>query len=367
MIKICHICSYYENILYDNLISAQRECVEPKVFYFKKYGSVKQYNKDYVDEVNCFSELDRLFFYIKEKKAYDAYIRTYSDTRFDLNFAHSLFVNGYLAYRLKQRFGVPYVVMVQNTDLNVFFKYRKHLKNTGIKVLLNADKIIFASEVYKDELIDKYVPLKYHRDILNKAAVVPYGIENIFFSDQQIRYDNPEKPVELLSVGLICNNKNHLRVCKAIQLLRDEGYDLRLTIIGKAANEKISKKIVQYDFVSVLPFMPKEQLINHYRSCHIFILASLTETFGLVYAEALSQGLPIIYTKGQGFDGQFPEGKVGYHVDARSKRAIADGILKTISNYRTLAKETVAASDRFRWDLISQSYFDIYKEIIEKD
>ena len=75
MIKICHICSYYENILYDNLISAQRECVEPKVFYFKKYGSVKQYNKDYVDEVNCFSELDRLFFFFFEKKSYDAFIR----------------------------------------------------------------------------------------------------------------------------------------------------------------------------------------------------------------------------------------------------------------------------------------------------
>lgn len=40
-------------------------------------------------------------------------------------------------------------------------------------------------------------------------------------------------------------------------------------------------------------------------------MPSHKETFGLVYAEAMSQGLPIIYTKNQGFDGQFPDGYVG--------------------------------------------------------
>ena len=41
-------------------------------------------------------------------------------------------------------------------------------------------------------------------------------------------------------------------------------------------------------------------------------MPSITETFGLVYGEALSQGLLIIYTKGQGFDGQIKEKLAGY-------------------------------------------------------
>ena len=40
-----------------------------------------------------------------------------------------------------------------------------------------------------------------------------------------------------------------------------------------------------------------------------FCLPSHAETFGLVYVEAMSQGLPIIY-EGQGFDKQFQDGEV---------------------------------------------------------
>ena len=43
-------------------------------------------------------------------------------------------------------------------------------------------------------------------------------------------------------------------------------------------------------------------------------MPSRYETFGLVYGEAMSQGLPIIYSKGQGVDGYFKEGTVGYGV-----------------------------------------------------
>ena len=48
-------------------------------------------------------------------------------------------------------------------------------------------------------------------------------------------------------------------------------------------------------------------------------MTSLGESFGLTYAEAMSQGVPVIYSKGQGFDGQFKEGVVGYHVDPLSE------------------------------------------------
>ena len=56
-------------------------------------------------------------------------------------------------------------------------------------------------------------------------------------------------------------------------------------------------------------------------------MLSIMETFGLVYAEAMSQGLPIIYTKGQGFDEQFDEGKVGYHADCFNIEEIVKRII----------------------------------------
>ena len=51
-------------------------------------------------------------------------------------------------------------------------------------------------------------------------------------------------------------------------------------------------------------------------------MPSFPETFGLVYVEAMSQGLPIIYTKGQGIDGYFEDGKVGYPVNTKDSNDI---------------------------------------------
>ena len=362
--KICHICSYYENILFDNLVRAQDGYTDAKVFFFKKYGSANQYGKSYIDEINCFRELDRFFFYIKEKKVYEAFLKQYNGEHFDINFAHSLFSNGYIAYRAKKNLGTPYVVMVQNTDLNVFYKYRPYLRGVGLKILLSSSNIIFASQSYLDTLLNKYIPRRYRNAIKEKATVIPYGIEDVFYkSSGKTKKEIDKSHVSIISVGLICRNKNHSALCQAIESIRTRGVDASLTIIGKVGNKQIAEEVQKYSFVTVLPYMTKEELAEQYRKNDIFALTSLTETFGLVYAEALSQGLPIIYSRGQGFDGQFEDGWVGYAVDAKDVDSIADGIMRAIENHGLLSERAVPASEKYKWDVITQQYLDMYDSI----
>ena len=59
-------------------------------------------------------------------------------------------------------------------------------------------------------------------------------------------------------------------------------------------------------------------------------MPSIHESFGRVYAEAMTQGVPVIYSKGQGFDGIYPDGHVGYSVPSRNPEYIAECI-KNIS------------------------------------
>ena len=72
-----------------------------------------------------------------------------------------------------------------------------------------------------------------------------------------------------------------------------------LLIIGSGGSyaKKIKRLVGVYsEFVSYLPETnDKNKLLEHYRSCDIFIMPSKTETFGLVYVEAMSQGLPCLY------------------------------------------------------------------------
>ena len=93
-------------------------------------------------------------------------------------------------------------------------------------------------------------------------------------------------------------------------------------------------------------------------------MPSFTETFGLVYVEALSQGLPVIYTKGQGFDGQFPEGTVGYHVTPTESKDVAEKILKIAENYMKISSNCNNGIKKYQWKMISEEYLRIYRGII---
>ena len=104
----------------------------------------------------------------------------------------------------------------------------------------------------------------------------------------------------------------------------------------------------------------KEELIDVYRSCNIYLMPSHYETFGLVYAEALSQGLPVLYTKGQGFDGQFEDGEVGYAVVSTDANDIKDKILKVIENYDKILPNIQHCLEKFKWDKIAKQYADLY-------
>ena len=107
--------------------------------------------------------------------------------------------------------------------------------------------------------------------------------------------------------------------------------------------------------------MPKEKLIEQYRTHDIFVMPSFTETFGLVYAEALTQGLPVVYTKGQGFDEQFEEGTVGCHCNAFDVNDIANAIENVSMRYKEIQENCVNASLKFRWNDICEKYQLVYK------
>lgn len=92
-------------------------------------------------------------------------------------------------------------------------------------------------------------------------------------------------------------------------------------------------------------------------------MPSFTESFGLIYAEAMSQGLPVIYSKGQGFDVQFKEGIVGYSVKASLTNDIADKIEMVINEYSKISENYRMLVNSFCWGTISERYWSQYQDI----
>ena len=113
--------------------------------------------------------------------------------------------------------------------------------------------------------------------------------------------------------------------------------------------------------MTYIPPQGKEDLMQIYRRNDLFVMPSHTESFGLVYAEAMSQGLPVIYTRGQGFDGQFPEGVVGWPVSDKDPQELANAIILCIQNYSKLHSAVIQNAKVFNWKDICEQYYKIYQ------
>lgn len=370
-IKVLHINSYYvSRSLYKNLYDYQVEhgdVIRVFVPVRRKRVPVDFERGEYTDISFDFNKMDRYFFGIKHTKIYRDAKKRYKDFPFSIAHAHSLFSNGYVAYRIKENYGIPYVVHVQNTDVNDFFKYALHLRGLGNRILKNAEAVFFASEAYKDCVLNKYVSKRFLEEIRGKSIVIPYGI-NSFWLENRRREPRkvPDKKIRLLCVGEINGNKNQLGVIKVCEELISRGYVIEFICVGKVVDEKIYEKLNNYSFVDYYPYMPEEKLLELYNNNDVFVMPSITETFGLVYGEAISQGMPVVYTKNQGFDRQFEDGIVGYAVDCFEPKKIADTVEKILSNYSEISRNCIIAVKKFDWIEIGRRYEEVYQRILKK-
>lgn len=365
--RILHInCNYIGTTLHQLMVEHLDALgYDNQVFvptYDMNIAIIKPNGNVYVSE--CFNKWDRLVFDYKQQKIIKAIEEHYDVANFDLIHAYTLYTDGNVARVLSEKYAVPFVVAVRNTDVNDFFKKMIHLRKRGLETLLATKNVIFLSEAYRQQVFEKYIPQQYQEIIKNKTYIVPNGIDEFWFNnipEQDKAID--KKHIKLVYAGRINKNKNIPTTQKAMEILRKQGYETTLTVVGKVQDEKEFQIIKNDPYTIYLPAMPKEKLIDVYRESDIFVMPSFTESFGLVYAEAMSQGLPVIYSKGQGFDGQFLEGVVGYHVDSRSSVDIAEGIKRVIENYEQIKANCVLSSHYFTWDYICQTYSELYKKI----
>lgn len=371
---VLHInCNYMSTALHQIMIRHLKKYVSNNVVFApvseKTVIVIEPDNNVIVSK--CFKKKDRYLFHYKQHKILRAAQLTHDIEKCKCIHAYTVFTDGNVANRLSRKFNIPYIVAVRDTDLNLFFKKFFWLRNTGIKILINSNAVIFLSNGYKKQLLTKYIPEKYRELIDNKSQIVPNGIDDFWFdnienisSSLQKREHIKCKKLVLVFAGAICKRKNVSTAIKAANILSQRGWNITFNIVGKKIDNEEIKAIEQCKFVKYYKHMDKEDLISIYRSSDIFVMPSYTETFGLTYAEALTQGLPVIYSKNQGFDKQFTDGDVGYSVDPYSPEDIAEKIEYICQRFDEIVPVCISGSNKFRWDTICQQYQKIYSSAV---
>lgn len=366
--RVLHICSYYATPLYRLLVDELSNLgIDQKVFYFASYGTRFDASDPDVVFSPCYGNLDRSFFSRKEGKALNSLYSLIDVASYDLVHAHSLFSNGYLALEVKRRQGLPYVVAFRNTDLNAFFKVRPWLRRVGLKIMQEAEAVVFLSPSYKDVVLSGYVPDAMRRTIEGKSLVIPNGINQVFFESTPHAPRKEDGVIRVIQVGDINLNKNQLTVAEACQKLEQSGSRVSYSIVGRPKSKRVLKKLSRYPFVKIHPPVPQGELIGMYRESDIFVMPSFRETFGLVYVEAMSQGLPVVYSVGQGFDGWVSDRELAKGVNASDSRALALAIKDLFPVSKARFQRSIDEAARFKWPSIAARYCSEYERILSQN
>ena len=360
---------YLDKALYRNLFDhMDREAVQNVVFVPVAKGDKREAGRPDILVRPCFSSLDRWLYFRKQEKTFRAIVSALGPQLdgFALTHSHTLFSTGCTSLRLKRKFGIPYVVAVRNTDVNLFFARFPFMRGLGNTILKEAEKIVFLSPAYADFVLERYVRPALRDEIRAKTAIIPNGISDFFFEAAPRAPKSLHEVPMVIHVGDIDRNKNVLATLAAIEKLRAAGEPFRFVLVGAPKDLDIVATLRAKDFVQVLPKCDHREVIGHYSQADILVMPSFHETFGLVYAEAMSQGVPVVYTRNQGFDGQFPDGEAGYAVASGSPDEIAAAIANIKHNYSPFSANCLSLSRRFDWNAIAREYETMYAAIARK-
>jgi glycosyltransferase involved in cell wall biosynthesis len=310
----------------------------------------------------------RLAIPLKNELIAKSILHIYRKKNLDVIHSHTWFSGGGAALLINKRKNINYIVTVRNSDIHSVWKYYPWFRDYGIEILLKASKIICPTPVIKKKIL-KMVNSNVNSKINKKIIIIPNGIDSFWLDKQPEPKQISKYPYQLLFVGELAFNKN---IHRLIQLLKDNSKIKELKIVGgdkgKIKNIVYTYLIQLYTRYYNIPIKwvgeinDKIALRDLYKKSDIFIMVSKKETFGLTYIESLSQGTPIIYTKGQGVDGFFNKQPVGFGVCENDLNGIFTNINKIEDNYNELSANSINQSKNFNWRDISLKMNKIYKE-----
>lgn len=314
---------------------------------------------------NQITRMNQLLYFPRIKKAANIIQQEHDLKSFDISHAHSLLSDGGVAYELYKKYKIPYIVAVRDTDINKYFKYAKHLLPVARRILDNAQNVIFLSKAYKELMYSTYFT-KDNDELIQKSIVIPNGIDefwhqNRVYADKQLK----DAEINLFFVGKLTERKNPEMVIQVQRKLEELGHDTKVSFVGTGDLEEKLKEMTK-DEPNIHfhgQISEKQELWDLYKDKDSLLVPSFTETFGLVYAEAMSTGTPVLYTRKQGFDGIFAEGEVGYSVNPNDLDEIVSKVLEVKKNNQMLSKNALEGSKQFNWHDIVNEYSQLYATV----
>ena len=234
----------------------------------------------------------------------------------------------------------------------------------------NADEFPFDEFAYYASKID-FIE-EQSDEIYSVDGLLNLELNNLFTSNIRkfVPYSDIEKITlkngnisRLVCVGRISERKNPLELIKAFSQVNIN--NLELVFIGnsdenvqKECQDYINKKnIKNINFVGYM-----ENPWEYFTDKDIFVSSSSLETFGLVYVEALLNGIPTIISDNPGYRSAMKIFEIGQMYELGNVEQLTQVIKEVVSNYDFYKKNSLENLEK-----VQQRYSveNCYKELVE--
>ncbi len=273
--------------------------------------------------------------------------------------AHTLFTDGWIARDLSEKYNIPYVVTLRYSDIEVIWKMEPHLRPMARRILLGAQRVVFLSGAAKEKVLARCLRGRDAAQVGEKAVVIPNVLRPEWLTAAP--REQAQTPLRVGFAGRMNKRKRPLDALCAVHEASAQGVPCVLRAVGegKLMNALVAGLYEGDQYLGVARGM--DAMKRFYAGVDALLVPSSAETFGMVYLEAMSQGVPVLYTRGQGFDGQFEEGEVGFTVVCGDVKQQAARLADIRADYAARSARCVARAQDYAWPLVADKWLAIYR------
>lgn len=201
-------------------------------------------------------------------------------------------------------------------------------------------------------------------------AIIPNGTDLPEWCD--LAYPNGT-PRKILFLSRIHQKKGLLELVQAWQIVKPIGWKMVIAGPDEGGYQKIVEAAIYQaglrdDFEFTGPVYGDEKTAL-YRSAEVFVLPTFSENFGLVVAEALACGVPVITTKGAPWKGLLTH-RCGWWIDIGVEPLVAalrEATNLPPDNLRDMGRRGRAYVEQcFGWPSIAQQMLSVYRWVLKQ-
>lgn len=270
---------------------------------------------------------------------------------YDLIQAHSFFIGGIIASRVKRISNIPFVLTEHSSKI-LLGNLNKSEEKIMTKVFKNANKSIAVSNNLK-KIIEKKTGVN--------TIVCPNVVDEIFYFKEKKNH-----VFTFVSIGNLIPLKRMDLLIDGFALAYDLDKNIQLLIIGEGEmKENLLNKVNKYKLSSKIKLLgrcDRNQVKELLQKSNCMILLSVVETFGIAYIEALATGNVIIATNNGGAN-DIVNNSNGLILKEANKENIASAMLEVKKIYTNYNLKKISNDCINKYGEIA--YFNKIKHIYE--